>query len=643
MAACHFDWPKYRGVTPQGVVFDQPAGKYEEFTALAKTLAGGTTTLRFEGPAAPGTQPGSETWEVPGVYIGSVSLIDHTRCRVTVYDRRYELRRRVFDKFYRVRFGDGYLEGTEKDTAESVFRDFAGSIDLLSDNLAADAFVDIRTDVSVPEGVMTDGLPALVGIGEIEEFMSTDLVVEGDSYRFTGRADIDETNLPGLDEYSWFAQPGWVTEENVKLQRPREFVAYSRERHCIAVTNDVFETVTAPPELEVTLEQVYIDDGDVYTLDGLLENFGYNAGDMTDRTIARSFMSNSFQGTAIEEDSTEDNRRVREAIKDGWRTLWRLKFPNDVGHLGGWTDFAFGKISPDGSTKEVSVHCPWVEFFEVLELDGNQTSTIGAKLADNHEAPSPFRPVWEMGPEAGIIRLFVDRSKLRDKQNYAIPGALTSIPVVEVQANVKDGEGSSDLMEFYKIVEAQDFSKLNFEVSMDIAIFICATKRMPNDETRWHAERVDGYKDGDVADQELPPAEQLTVRDFVAPSFFDPSFFADDDSDHAAQQDGLGPILNQDEVTKDAKRRAEAWKIAYGQSAEGEGIAESIMLARDTKVTGAIKSVSVRGTVEGEQGVQVLRSRIEVGNLNDHAAIMRKANKRISVKGGVKERGVERQ
>jgi hypothetical protein len=637
LAACHFTWPKYRGITPQPVVFEQPAGLYESFASLARSLAGGTTTLRFEGPAGPGTQPGSETWEIDGVYIGEVSLIDSTRCRVVCYDRRYELRRRVFDKFYRVRFGDGYLEGTEKDTVESVFRDFAASIDLIDQNLNPDAFTDIRTSVEVPEGVMTQGLPALIGIGEIEELLQTDLTVDAGSYSFTGRADVDETALPDRGDYSWFMEPGWITEDNVKLQRPREIVVYSRERHCLAIKGYDDETTSAEipgldKEIRVELEQVYIEGGDVYTLDELLDAFGYSAGDMTDRTIAKSYMSNSFHGTAIEEDGTEDNRRVREAIKDGWRTLWRLKFPEETGHLGGWTNFAFGKINADGSAKEVAVDCPWVEFFEVLELDGNQTSTIGAALAANNEQPSPFRPVWEMGPEAGIIRLLVDRSKLRDKQNYAIPGTLDAIPRVSVQDNVKDGEGTEDLTEFYKIVEAEDFSKLTFGTSFEATVYICATRRMPNNERRWHAETVEGYKDGDVKDQELPPAEALTVRDYVST----------DEEGHEPQADGLGPILNQDEVTRDAKRRAEAWRIAFGQQAAGEGVAESIMLARDTKVTGAIKSVSVQGTVEGETGVQVLRSRIEVGNLNDHAAIMRRATKRIGVKGGVAERGVER-
>ena len=643
LAACFFQFDKYRGIMARPTTFDQPAGIYPRLKSAALSAAGGLVDLEFQGPDGPGTSPGTKTVTVK-VYIGQVSLIDEARCRVTVFDRRKELQRRVFDKFYRVSFGDGYLEGTEKDTTGQIFRDFVDSIDMLKNNVASDAFVDIRQDITPPEGIMTDGLPAVIGIGEIEELFATDLTVEGDKYRFAGRDDVASSQLPQKTAYSWWIQPGWVTEDNVKLHRPKKFKVYYNERHCIRMEAvDDRGTVAHrynDDSLNLELEQVYIDNGEIFTLEELLVKFGYADDAMNDLKIARSFMSNSFHGTAIQEDGTDDNRRVREAIKDGWRTLYRVLFFEQSGALGGWADWAFGKINEDGSVQDAAVDCKWVEFFEVLELPPSGITTVDANLAAQHDSPSPFRPRWEMGPEAGVIRLGVDRSKLRNKQNFAVPGELRKrkngthiIPMVKVTHTLEDGEGTLfDADYFPYIVEGDDFSKVQFHHQFEAFVYVTATRRMPNNQDRWHVEETKGYSNGDVADQEIPPAELMAVRDYV------------DITDVARQpnKDRFGPLLNNVEVREDAARRAEIWKIMFGLSAEGQGVAESILLFDDVKIAGAISEVSIVGTVEGEMGVQVLRSKVTVGNLMDFAAVQRRANKRILVKGGTKEAGIER-
>lgn len=624
LAYCEFRWPLYRGMTPRAVEIEQPAALYPALKAMALGLNGFPTYLAGDGPAKPGVSPGVRSFYFAGVYVASVSLLDAMRCRVVLYDRRYELTRRVMDKSYRIQFGDGYMNGTEKKTYREALEDIVGSIDLLEANLADDAYASVP-ETDLPENLLLDGLPLLTALGSLGETGGLDLCVDWmGKYYFANRADVEDSTLPGRSDYSWKMPPGWVIDENIRLQRPRTLRVYSKERHCLKlVGTDPNSTVShnEPPELRVELEQVYSSKGEIYTLDELLVAYGFTAGAITDSEIANVYMTDTFQGTLIEANGTANYNAVITAIKDGWRTLWRIKFVDSRGTLGGWEDWEFGQINADGSVSEVAVDCAWVEYLNVLDLPDNADTTISAKLTHNHIGPAPFTPVWEMGPADRVIRL--TQKPLQDG-NFAVPGALVSPLTVTVKPSVQTEEGESIPLDYYEIVDMEDRGKSRFFKSFNVAVYVCATRRAPNNETRWHAEDVEAYEFGDIEDAEIPPGTQLCVRDYA--------------TDSNRQADGLGPLLNADVVKADAERRAEAWKIAFGQQAAGEGLAESVMMATEWKVNGAIAEISLEASIEG-QGVQVFRSRMIVGGLVDADAIEKRAAILVKER-GMKEAGL---
>lgn len=629
LAYCEMRWPFYRGMTPREVTIDQPSALYDQLKAMALSLGGNPTYLYAEGPAQPGTNPGVAGLYVAGVYVASVALLDSMRCRVTLYDRRYELHRRVMDKSFNLSFGDGYMEGTEQASYLGALEDIVDSIDLLKASLADDAYASVP-DRTLPEDLLLDGQPLLTALGMLGESGGFDLAVNTEGkYYFASREDINLGTLPSKSSYSWVVEPGWVVEDNVQLQRPRNIKVYATERHCLRLlASDPRTTIplNGPDELRVELEQVYASEGKIYTLAELLNAYGYAANAISDLEIANVIMTETFQGTLLAVDGTANNRAVINAIKDGWRTLWRIKFSEDVGRLGGWYDWEFGKLNDDGSVSEVAVDCEWTEFLNVLDLPENAPTTIDSFMTVGHLAPSPFIADWEMGAADGIIRL---RQKNLKDGNIAMPGALVRPLRVRVKQSVDTEEGDPVPLDQFEIVEMEDRGKAQFARSFEMAVYVCATRRAPNNETRWHVDVIEGYPDGDIEDVEIPPGAQMCYRDYVNDSgfaFIDPDF-------KPRLEDGMGVKLNNLVLREEAERRAEAWKIAFGQRASGEGIAQSVMLANEWKVDGSIAEISLDATIEG-QDVQVFRSRMQVGGLLDADAIERRAAI------AVKERGM---
>jgi hypothetical protein len=129
--------------------------------------------------------------------------------------------------------------------------------------------------------------------------------------------------------------------------KPERIRSYFTERHCIALKGgDPFTTIATPaglaPELEVELEQVYLFDGEYLTLSEMLTAAGYSSRAMSDEDIASHLMK-EMQGPAVERDRSDNNDKLQSALKSNWRRTWRVKFRNSVGHIGGWTDWKFGK------------------------------------------------------------------------------------------------------------------------------------------------------------------------------------------------------------------------------------------------------------------------------------------------------------
>ena len=621
-----FSWPKYRGVIARPIEIDCPAEFYGPLVALAKGLQGGTTELTVTAPANAGAHNTPETITIRGIYIDRVIKQSEALCRVVLYDRRFILSRYIFPRDFNIRFGDKDSQGRIKYLNGTEFATFANAVIEAFDSKsqADNAFREIVNPESftAPDGLHLSGLTYAQGLGDLLDRYSMSLTVWND-----GRlrvVDMSDGNLPKKGSYSWEIEPGWSSEATYICGRPANIYVYYLERHCLKMEGG--STTVAhrgPQELRVELEQVYKYEDDtgqpLYgTLAELLESQGFSSSAIDDADIAKRYMSETFQGTALyTEYETEAARLVIRSIKECWRRLWRVKFVGAGGAIGGWTNWAFGKMNADGSVLPVTVECPWVEFLNEpapVEGGGGQLTFIGAAVTENHASPAPFSADWEGGdPSLGIIRL--TQNAIRD-HNFAVPGALSTPLTVEQVAQVRDGDDNPKTVQDgdFDYVEAENYDKAEFSESFSIAIYACATRRMPNNESRWHLEVADGFDDADIGYVELPVgSELLCYRDYVS-----------SESGHAAQADGLGPILNATQLEQDAAARASVWKATHASGIDGFGVAQSLKAFREVEVRGAVAEVVLE--IDGEQ----VQTRIVAGNLADTEARVRRAAKRLA-------------
>lgn len=615
-----FSWPKYRGTVARIVTIDAPGEMYADFAKLARGLSGKPTYLEVTGPAEAGTNPAKATVKIEGVYIQRVTKLNKQVCQLQLADARILLARRVGDKDFRLLFGDGYLEGTDEPTVKSATEALVLSIDVLRGNVGGGAYQEFPV-VDTREKTYISGSLLSTSLAELLDQANVDLTVKNDGrFAFAAREDLaGAAKLPAVSKYDWAVEPTWTAADSLVLGVPRKIVGYYPERHCLRIEGtDENSTASThgPAELKVQWEQVYSSEGKIYTLAELLVANNFGATDLTDAKIAKCFWTDNFEGTPLAASfGTAQFGRVHTAVRNDWRRLWRLEFADAKGHLGGWTDLAPGKINADGSASPVAVECPWVEFLAELAVPDGQP-LIGSPMTINHTDTAPFGIMWEGGPESGIIRL-VQKDNLRG--GVAIPGALIEPLVIEkrLTSSVESGSGEAfSVGAEYFVVERQDIGKARFSPSFRMATFICATRRLPNDETRWHAEQTTGDTGGDIERIELPLSGELyCVRDYVNIN----------EANHAPLGDLLGPILNQQDLTDDIEVRGEAWMVEHVAALDGFGVAESVMLFNDVEVRGPINEISLEFRNDG-----LVQTRITAGNLGDNDQRRRKAAKRLA-------------
>ncbi len=610
----YFEWPKYRGPNAREVVLDCPVGMYDRLAALA-----GKSNVKLEvtGPAGPGATAGSTTVTIERVHVKRVAKYSDAICRLYLEDNRALLSRRVADKDFNIRFGDGYLNKTQQPTVQAAMRDLVASVDVLRGNVSGAAYRSMPAR-PLRDGVLLSGMMLPDAVAVLAAEASCDLTVGNDGlYRFPVRGDVDGSALPAIGAYSWKVEPDWTPGSVTHGGVPRVITPYYHERHCLRMVGaDPRATISdsRPIELRVQLEQVYASDGAYYTLGELLEAYGFAESDLTDAQIAGAIATENLQGTALADSfGSADFDAVHKALRDGWRVLWRIVFPAAEGGLGGWVDWSFGKLQADGAVDPAAVECPWVEFLNVPVIEPSGTY-VGAAMTINHASPAPFVPTWDTDASNGVIRLM--QKPLQDG-NLAAPGALTSPLVIESRLNgaVSDGASNYNLSEFF-VIESQDRSRAKYRPSFEVAVYMVATKRMPNDETRWHAEPVDSGLQGGSGFVELPPHESVyCLRDYVGGPDLKP-----------ADADGMGLILNRTELNDHAASRADMWKALFMGSREGMGIAESVHAFRDIEVDGAIHEVTL------VVNAQEVRTRITVGNLADNTVREAAAAKRLAAR-----------
>lgn len=627
LSASTFVWPLYRGTKPQPVTIDVGIEVANKIIAeLASggagasggggaAFTGGITTLTIKGKSTSGVDGGSADVVIQNVIVERIVKLNQVRARIVLTDIRLLLSQFVYDMNFNIEFGDGFVEGTEAKKYKDALNLSIESIKPLKKY-----FDKIERGVgerNLPNKRVLAGLMAAGGLKSLLTRMNADLTVTKEGkFRFVSRED-NRSVIPSVTAFKWIEQPGFLTESIFLSNRPRRIRTYYHERHCIRINTEDEKSTdepSGPKELRIELQQVYASEGHFFTLEELLEEYGEPANAINDREISQKITSGTFEGTKIELDGTVERDSIAAAIKDGWRVLWRIVFLNDKGHLGGWTDWKFGKIKPDGSTSEVTVDCKYVEMLTKARPDPGQgkSTLIDVPMTQNYDGPSPFIAGWEQDAAAGIIRF---KAKKKVTMGAIFPGHLREPLRIKKKSTI-EGWGAQEILKNFDMTEKEPLSKAKFIPTFKASVYLTATRRAPNNTSMWYPIDAKAFSDGDIPLQELPPTTDLyMIRDYVD----------DTDQDHKPENDGLGPLLNEDEVYEDGQLRAEIWRQDKLSPINGEGIASTLEAFKATEITGPISRIELM--IEG--GVAV-RTKIITGVTQDAEANKETAMKRLA-------------
>lgn len=614
-----FSIPRYRGASPR-LTKISGIDRYQDVKDLVDASKATWTSTRptlidikVQSTDESGIPTSEEGAEVIVKNMIPIRLVKRTKKRWDLYltDIRQILTVAVNDADFQMKFDENYLEGTEFANIGLALRHIHDQNDLVKAYSPSDLVDNVPSQIFTTDDLALAGkmLPDVVDM--LADEANSDLTVTLDGMmKYADRADINDTSkLPEITDYTWSTEPGWASQENTLTLLPETIRQYYQEKHTIRMegTNGTIADPNIPDELKVIVEQVYLYDDEYLTLDEMLVEAGYQAGDITDQQIAVTFAS-IFEGTTIERDGTVSNNKLINSIQQFWRRLWRIKFWKNTGNFGGWTDWEFGKLNEngDGTLEPVAVECPYVEFLGVISASkGGQF--VGSDATINHDSPAKFQPRWHGGKEGSVI--FLQQPDNLSEGSMAVPGVLVdnrgnpaNLKVTN-QSAIDDGNGNNYPLPGYDVIEVEDYSKAVFRRGFSIYIYVTAVRRLPNTNERWWSVDVDAFDSevADVAIQELPPPKNIMAyRTYVDAS--DPTKQPD--------SDGLGLCLNNAQLNdEDAPRRVDVWKQDYASELEGTGIAESIHAFRDLNIEGPIKAITLE--VQGH----VIKTTVEVGNL----------------------------
>ena len=647
-----FSWPLYRGTEARKVKIYGFGPRWAEYKEFAESLRGKAATLTIRGTKLPGSGSSTLDVSIPDVYVMRATRINDLLIEMDCYDSRILLTEIVGDQDFNMRFGNGYLPGTAKDSTTphtylSAIQAYCARHPRIQARLGPDAFAGVP-DLKLESGAHLSAMLAPDPLGYLCDRAGCDLVVGLDGkWYFASREDATDAWFSALADYNWRTLPGFLALESITLRKPRTIAGYYWEQHtiraeCINATGTV--AGYGPNETRVQLVQRYLDvDGSYKTLDELLAAHNLT-GMATDSTIAVAWFSDSAQGCLLHPLDTFERKLVWSIIKRDWRRLLKIDFPN--GNRGGWDQWRFGQIQEDGSVEPVSVECTWVQFTRVVSSD-LQGTFEGRPWTFNNSAPSPFKAVWDDGPESGVIRLVVEDSadRMRDERpplpgTLVVPrqgGGFTALGVASVgggydnalriigKGQLDNGEGQSTAIKHLRLYGREDASMARMATSFQAFVYLTARRFMPNDKTRWHSESNEGFSNGDIDLVELPPSGEVQAyRTYVGGDHVG----QDTDGRPWSESDGLGKTLNYQELADDAARRAEVWKLTHCLAVTGEGTADTLNLATRLKiVNGPVQEVALN--VHGPETYTTM----SVGNLADDKARAATATKRLASRG----------
>ena len=119
-----FEW--YRGTDAKPFTFDIPTARADDLIQFVNGLTAGETFLELHAPDKGGNRPGTKVYKIQGVFVERIVKTNPLKTRVTLYDRRLQLARRIMDKDFNLQFGDGYLNETREATYAEAIRTVCG-------------------------------------------------------------------------------------------------------------------------------------------------------------------------------------------------------------------------------------------------------------------------------------------------------------------------------------------------------------------------------------------------------------------------------------------------------------------------------------------------------------------------------------
>lgn len=578
----------------------------------------------------------SETVSVRGLRLVEVRQVDEQVSEVVLASPLKDLENRVCPADANLRWKDGWLANTRFPYLPGLIRYLSPLLSELQDVLAPDAFAELPedTEFELPEGEGLAGMPLLSAGRRVSELLALDPVWGVDGLlRFVRRGSTLDLLI---DAYNWLngARPSWALLSRDPRGLPRTLRFHYWERHALRFSNrdprDSTASTHPPVELQQTLTQIYAfdnpyGDGRFGTLDELLRAHGFAQDAITDERIGYLIMSENFEGSPLEAGLTQDARKVINIIKRDWRLLWRLGYPDQLGRMGGWVDYRFGYFASvtdkDGVTTysgDISAAAVRMEYTEYLAQvdEGKETQTTiddnvvirSYRRDENGVLPiAPFTAAWESGAEGEVIRLTPKPEPGRQQAVY--PGRISNnadclLTVTKRRQMVLDDGGPFDMP--FEVTYIPLPSDMRFaETDHEVNIYAVATRRMPNDASRWWSVDQPGFDAPDVELLEAEVGHELyLLRDYVDPAEGKP-----------AHGDGLGRPLNEDAVKLDAARRARLLRERLGVMVGGTGTAIGVAPLVDLNhPQQAIEKLSLQ--VDGA----AVTTRIDVGELDNAEA-----------------------
>jgi len=625
-----WDFPEYR--------IRQLAEMYEQLAALPYVVDLSVTCTSEAGT----TEGAAETTEIKGLRILDSYQLDDELCEIVLTTAMKDLHDRICPADANLRWKDGWLWRTRFQTLPDFFEYIAPLVAALEDVLAPDAFAQFFSASSsgdlgydLPEGETLGGMMLPEAGRRLTSLIGVEPVIGDDGLLRFVRSELIGSRLY-VDAYNWLAgaEPSWRLNARTPRGLPNIFRMHYRERHALRWSNRNDDRGTSsnplPVELQARWVNVYFFDGRYGRLDELLEHFGYGPFDITDAEIGFRIMGVNFEGSAIEAGLSANSEEVIRIIKRDWRQLWRLEYPNALGRMGGWTDITPGlfetRENKDGETVYTGavtgggIRMEYTEHLAKVD-EGKETQTtmddgvvFRSILKDsNGNLPvAPFEWRWEEDQVGEVMRIYPKPDSAMQQAVY--PGRLTNNNDYMLNVRVRDfvvlDDGSQvDTEPYIYIPKPSDLQFVQgpgqADGEFELEVYAVATRRLPNDATRWTVLERDGFANGDVPVFEPEIAEETpALRDLVDPANGKP-----------AMPDGLGMLLNEDQLDEDADRRARVLRDRLGTLVPGEGIAIGIGPIADLGYPDAdVKEL--RLMVDGP----AVLTQVVVGPMDDEAA-----------------------